>query len=165
MALKVSSSNGVKVYNCTAGKSTPQWYEDSIQKKGKGRQTEDTRTAAVSAAQRTAGGVPLQRRATRMPPVRPLQSECAVGRMHGHRCEASSRRSLGANERLLQSAHRMRRIGRSAPIAWPVAHSVQPCRSHVAHRASCVSCCCGHVCLCVQADRSVTMRISDVASI
>jgi hypothetical protein len=36
MALKVTSSNGVKVYNCTAGKSTPQWYEDSAKKNSKG---------------------------------------------------------------------------------------------------------------------------------
>lgn len=32
MALKVSALNGVKVYNCSAGKTTPQWMEDSIKK-------------------------------------------------------------------------------------------------------------------------------------
>jgi hypothetical protein len=39
MSLKATSSNGVKVYNCTAGKSTPQWYEDALKKKTKGKQT------------------------------------------------------------------------------------------------------------------------------
>lgn len=45
MALKVTSSNGVKVYNCTAGKSTPQWYEDASKKGAKGslRYNEDFR--------------------------------------------------------------------------------------------------------------------------
>jgi len=45
MALKATSSNGVKVYNVTAGKSTPQWYDDVIKKKVKGslRYNEDYR--------------------------------------------------------------------------------------------------------------------------
>jgi hypothetical protein len=38
MALKATSSNGVKVYNVTAGKSTPQWYDDVAKKKVKGQQ-------------------------------------------------------------------------------------------------------------------------------
>ena len=29
MALKVSELNGVKVYNCTSGKTTPQWVDEA----------------------------------------------------------------------------------------------------------------------------------------
>ena len=42
-ALKVSSLNGVKVYNCTAGKTLPQWFEEAGNNRRSLRKNEDFR--------------------------------------------------------------------------------------------------------------------------
>ena len=42
MALKATSSNGVKIYHVTAGKSTPQWIDDVLKKRVKGHNAKPT---------------------------------------------------------------------------------------------------------------------------